>query len=605
MACSHFQLTSLGFTTTALCSVPRFPPRYEQCNKNIINVQKCSHMISNIKAQHSDYSSSSSSVTQRRSANFQPTIWTNDYLQSLKDNNFMEEKFTSRIEKLKDATKQLLHENKDIIHQLKLIDTLRQLGIAYHFERDIKDVIGLMGININILKDDLFATSLLFRLLREYGFKVSQGVFDGFKDEKGNFQLSIHSDINGMLSLYEASHLVMEGEDTLDKARIFTTNHLKTIFKEENIDPILKEHVIHALEMPMHWRMARLHTHWFIGMYEKEDNMNPNLLEFAKLDFNMVQSIYQGELKQCSRWWATLNLLDGDLSFTRDRLVENYLLAMGYAPKPKFSFCRETLTQVNSLITTIDDIYDIYGSLDELELFTSAVDRWDINDIDCLPKYMKKCFLSLFNTTNDIAYKVLKVRNVNCIPYLKKSWLELCKAYLVEANWAHSDYKPKIKEYLDNAWISIAAFPILFHSFFCISEDMSKEALESLENFPNIMRQSFLIFRLCNDLGTSTEEVNRGDVKKSIQCYMHEKGVSETIAREYVKDLIRETWKELNTNFFTMSSPFDVSFKNLAMDIARMTQCIYEYGDGYGLPENETKDRALSLLIKPISLGMM
>ncbi|KAH7666198.1 (-)-alpha-terpineol synthase protein, partial [Dioscorea alata] len=511
------------------------------------------------------------------------------------------EKFTSRIEKLKDATKQLLHGNKDIIQQLKLIDTLRQLGIACHFEREIKDVIGLMGININILKDDLFATALLFRLLREYGLKVSQGVFDGFKDEKGNFQLSIHNDINGMLSLYEASHLVMEGEDTLDKARIFTTNHLKTIFKEEIIDPILKEHVVHALEMPMHWRMPRLHTHWFIGMYEKEDNMNPNLLEFAKLDFNMVQSIYQGELKKCSRWWATLNLLDDDLSFARDRLVENYLLAMGYAPKPKFSFCRETLTQVNSLITTIDDIYDIYGSLDELELFTSAVDRWDINDIDCLPKYMKKCFLSLFNTTNDIAYKVLKMRNVNCIPYLKKSWLELCKAYLVEANWAHSDYKPKMKEYLDNAWISIAAFPILFHSIFCISEDISKE-LESLENFPNIMRQSFLIFRLCNDLGTSTEEVNRGDVNKSIQCYMHEKGVSETISREYVKDLIRETWKELNTNFFTMSSPFDVSFNNLAMDIARMTQCIYEYGDGYGLAENETKDRVLSLLIEPISL---
>ncbi|KAH7666194.1 Terpenoid cyclases/protein prenyltransferase alpha-alpha toroid protein [Dioscorea alata] len=531
MACSHFQLTSLGFTTTALSTLPRFPPSHEQCNKNIINVQKCSHMISNIKAQHSDYSSSSSSVTQRRSANFQPTIWTNDYLQSLKDNNFMEEKFTLRIEKLKDATKQLLHGNKDIIHQLKLIDTLRQLGVAYHFEREIKDVIGLMGININILKNDLFATALLFRLLREYGFKVSQGVFDGFKDEKGNFQLSISSDINGMLSLYEASHLVMEGEDTLDKARIFTTNHLKTILKEENIDPILKEHVVHALEMPTHWRMPRLHTHWFIGMYEKEDNMNPNLLEFAKLDFNMVQSIYQGELKQCS--------------------------------------------------------------------------RWDINDIDCLPKYMKKCFLSLFNTTNDIAYKVLKMRNVNCIPYLKKSWLELCKAYLVEANWAHSDYKPKMKEYLDNAWISIAAFPILIHSFFCITEDISKEALESLENFPNIMRQSFLIFRLCNDLGTSTEEVNRGDVKKSIQCYMYEKGVSETIAREYVKDLIRETWKELNTNFYTMSSPFDVSFKNLAMDIARMTQCIYEYGDGYGLPENETKDRALSLLIKPISLDTM
>ncbi|KAM0944079.1 putative (-)-alpha-terpineol synthase [Dioscorea sansibarensis] len=610
MACSLFQLSSLGFVSTALSSLPIFSPSHKQCNKNFVNVhEKCSRTISNIKAQHLDYSSSSSSITQRRSANFQQTIWTNDYLQSLKDDNFMKEKFTSRLENLKDATKHLLRENKDVIHQLKLIDILRQLGVAYHFEREIKDAIGaiygLMNINISILKDDLFSTTLLFRLLREHGFKVSQEVFDGFKDENGNFQLSIRNDIKGMLSLYEASHLVMEGEDTLDKARVFTTKHLKTILEEDNIDPILKEHVVHALEMPMHWRMLRLHAHWFIGMYEKEDNMNPNLLELAKLDFNMVQTIHQRELKQCSRWWATLNLLDGDLSFPRNRLVENYLLAMGYVPKLKFSFGRETLTQVNSLVTTIDDIYDIYGSLDELELFTTIVDRWDVNDIDCLPEYMKMCFLGLFNTTNDTAYKVLKMRNVNCIPYLRKSWLELCKAYLVEANWAHSDYKPKLQEYLDNAWISISAFPIFFHSLFCISEAISKEALESLENFPNIMRQLFLIYRLCNDLGTSTEEVNRGDVKKSIQCYMHEKGVSETIAREYIKDLIRETWKELNTNIFTMSSPLDVCFSNLAMDIARTAHCIYEHGDGYGVPKNETKDRVMKLLIKPISLGTM
>ncbi|KAM0944005.1 putative (+)-alpha-terpineol synthase [Dioscorea sansibarensis] len=609
MARTLFQIASLGFTSTALCSLRRFSPSHGQCNKNVITVQKCSHIISNIKTQRLDYSSSSSSlsVTQRRSANFQPTLWTYDYLQSLKDDNFMEEKYASRIEKLKDATKHLLQEKKDIIHQLKLIDTLQQLGVTYHFEKEIQDAIGTiyssMNINVNILKDDLFATSLFFRLAREYGYKASQGVFDRFKNENGDFQLSLCNNIRGMLSLYEASHLVMEGEDTLEEASVFTTKHLKIIIKEEDIDPILKEHVEHALEMPMHWRMPRLHTHWFIGMYEKEDNKNINLLEFAKLDFNVVQSIYRRELKQCSRWWANLGLVDKDLSFSRDRLVENYLFAMGFASEPKFAFYRMILTQVHCLITAIDDIFDVCGTLDELELFTAAVDKWDAKCIDHLPKYMQICFLGLFNSTNETAYEILKMKNVNCIPYLKKSWVELCKSYMVEAKCAHNSYTPKIKEYLENAWISIGAAPTIVYSFFCASEAISNEALENLENYPTIMRHSCLILRLFNDLGTSIEDEKRGDVKKFIQCYVHETGVSEMIARESIQDLIRETWKKLNTSYFTSNSPYERSFTNLAIDIARMSHYFFDHGDGFSKPNHENKDRVFSLVIEPISLG--
>jgi isoprene synthase len=63
------------------------------------------------------------------------------------------------------------------------------------------------------------------------------------------------------------------------------------------------------------------------------------------------------------------------LSFSRDRLMECFFWTVGMVFEPQFSDLRKGLTKVISLITTIDDVYDVYGTLEELELFTTAVKR--------------------------------------------------------------------------------------------------------------------------------------------------------------------------------------------------------------------------------------
>ena len=55
--------------------------------------------------------------------------------------------------------------------------------------------------------------------------------------------------------------------------------------------------------------------------------------------------------------------------------MENLLLTLGFAFEPQFSSYRRLGTKVNAFVTLIDDIYDVYGTLDELELFTDAVER--------------------------------------------------------------------------------------------------------------------------------------------------------------------------------------------------------------------------------------
>ena len=64
------------------------------------------------------------------------------------------------------------------------------------------------------------------------------------------------------------------------------------------------------------------------------------------------------------------------MSFTRDRIVENYLWALGANSRQDLEFFRKHMTRIVSLITIIDDVYDLYGTSEELKLFTEVIDRF-------------------------------------------------------------------------------------------------------------------------------------------------------------------------------------------------------------------------------------
>lgn len=64
------------------------------------------------------------------------------------------------------------------------------------------------------------------------------------------------------------------------------------------------------------------------------------------------------------------------LSFGRDRPLECYLWTVGLLPEPKYSNCRIELAKTIAILLVLDDIFDTYGSLDELVLFTDAIQRF-------------------------------------------------------------------------------------------------------------------------------------------------------------------------------------------------------------------------------------
>ncbi|KAK8630047.1 hypothetical protein V6N13_078858 [Hibiscus sabdariffa] len=545
---------------------------------------------------------SDQNVIGRRSANYHPSIWKYDYIQSLKS-NYQEESFNKQATRLVGEVRMTLEKATEPLEKLELIDTLQRLGLSYHFQNEIKKI--LEGIRtdegeFSWKKDNLYATALEFRLLRQHGYKVTQEAFTSFLVEKGNFNASLCEDCKGLLSLYEASYLSVEEEGILDTAKEFAAQQLQQLVQQNKVDEHLRMLVEHALELPLHWRVSRLEARWFIDLYEKREERNSMLLELAKLDFNIVQAVHQADLRYASKWWRHISLGE-KLSFAKDRLMENFFWTVGFMFDPQFGNLRRSLTKVNALITTIDDVYDVYGTLDELELFTQAVDRWDINAIELLPEYLKICFFALFNSINEIAFDNLKEHGFHTILLLKNAWADLCKAYLLEAKWFHTGYIPTFKEYIDNAWVSISASVILSHACSLTLNTTTKDYLDLWREHSNIVYCTSLILRLIDDLGTSVDEMKRGDVPKSIQCYMYESDSSEAEAREYIRKLIDETWKKMNEEYLSVAhSTSSPTFVQIALNVARMAQCMYQYGDGHGVADQLTKRRVLLLLVSSI-----
>ncbi|KAI3855092.1 hypothetical protein MKX03_018486 [Papaver bracteatum] len=317
-------------------------------------------------------------------------------------------------------------------------------------------------------------------------------------------------------------------------------------------------------------------------------DMDPLLLEFAKLDFNILQAKYQDELKHIS-------------SFSRNRFVEMFVWSIWCHFEPEFDIIRVEITKWGALATLVDDAYDVYGTLEELKMFTDAVERWDVNKIVDLPDYMKVLYLAVYNTTNAIAYEVLKKRGLDILSDLNKVWADFCKAYFLEIKCYYSGYTPTFEEYMDNGWISASGYSMPLYAYLLQGNEITKEALECIKNdSSDFLRYSLMIIRLLDDLQTSS--VNRGDTPKAIQCYMHQNGVSETIAREHIKHMIHDLWKKMNGDEYSRSI-FPRQFINFVENWAHSCHCIYQFEDWYGGKVGpEMKNRVVLLIEKPISI---
>lgn len=553
-------------------------------------------MSSQISANHV----SSDHDTNRSLANFKPSFWGDIFLSCPEMD--LDAKTQLEYEELKQGVRRMVATTTDKPSQmLHLIDTVQRLGVAYHFEKEIGEALNdIYHADCNdIQSDNLYTTSVRFRLLREHRFHVPSETFTKFKDENGNFKASLISDARGLLELYEAAHLGVHGEDILEEALAFTTSHLIKL-AETRVDNPLSTQVANALKRPLRKSIPRLVAKSYISIYEGYGTEDKTLMKFAKLDFKLLQHLHRKEISEIYRWWKGLDI-STNFPFIRDRLVECYLWVLGVYSEPHYSLARTFMTKVMGMTTILDDTYDAYGTREELDVFTNAIHRWDINRLDQLPDYMKLCYselLTVYKEMEDLMTKQGKSYRVRfAIEAIKKQ----CQAYYDEAKWLHENVTPSVEEYMSIALVSSGYNLLAITSFVGMNDSITEDTFTWAFSDPKILRASTIICRLMNDIVGHKKEQERGHPPSAVECYMKQYGVSDQEAYNEINKEIKDAWNDINEEMLKVTA-VPVEALNRILNLTRVLDLYYKDGDGFTNVGAAAKTSISALLIDQIQI---
>ncbi|CAO2142753.1 unnamed protein product [Urochloa humidicola] len=382
---------------------------------------------------------------------------------------------------------------------VKLVDTLERLGIDNHFVKEIDEVLYLVHNEVEDIgnSNDLHVVALRFRLLRQHGFWISTDVFEKFRDHTG-FNINLSNDPSGLLSLYNAAHMAVPGETVLDEAITFTRRHLEAT--KGKLRSPMEEQVSRALVIPLPRFMRQLETMHYIIEYEKEESHDTMILELARLNLNLLRSVYLKELKALSLWWR--DLFDNvKLTYSRDRIVEPYFYSITAFHMEENSIARITFTKVWGFLVLLDDTFDVHATFEESQMLDEALQRWDETTASLLPEYLRMFYIKILSNFKEIE-DILEPSDKYRMAYVKRQYKLQSENSILQAKWLKENCMPSFKEQIDIAVMTSGSHLMVLTALMGAGQVVNNEAFKWAVEMPDMFRASAEIARFLNDVAS-------------------------------------------------------------------------------------------------------
>ncbi|CAO1940335.1 unnamed protein product [Urochloa humidicola] len=413
-----------------------------------------------------------------------------------------EEWMRERRDQLKGEVSRMLKAGKamSMADMLKLVDILERLGIDNYFFQEIDEVLYRVHEEVEVIgnSNDLHVVALMFRLLRQHGFWISTDVFGKFRDDTG-FSINLSNDPRGLLSLYNAAHMAVPGETVLDDAITFTRCHLEAT--KGKLRSPMEEQVSRAHVIPLPRFMRQLETMYYITEYEKEESHDTMILELARLNLNLLRTVYLKELKALSLCWR--DLFDNvKLTYSRDRIVEPYFYSITTFPMEENSIARIAFTKVWGLLVLLDDTFDVHATFEESQMLDEALQRWDESTASLLPEYLRMFYVKILSNFKEIE-DLLEPSNKYRMAYVKRQYKLQSKYSILQAKWFKENCMPSFKEQVDIAVMTSGSHLMVLTALMGAGQVVNNEAFKWAVDMPDMFHASAEIARFLNDIASS------------------------------------------------------------------------------------------------------